>query len=204
VTVRLLNSSGTVLATTTTDINGVYRFANIAVSTYSIVIDATTLADDIQATIDNDGISTANSATVTLQSTQTTLTMNFGYMRHNPPGTGTRGYWVNHPAAWPVNSLYLGGVFYTKNDAIAVLQRATKGDMTYAMAAQLIATKLNLAGGNQSSCITSTVVNADAWMAQHPVGSNVKGNSSAWNVGEPLHNTLDDYNNGRLCAQHID
>jgi hypothetical protein len=73
------------------------------------------------------------------------------------------------------------------------------------MAAQLIATKLNLANGNASSCITSTVVSADSWLAQHPIGSGVKGNSSAWsNPGNTLHNTLDDYNNGRMCAEHID
>jgi hypothetical protein len=41
-------------------------------------------------------------------------------------------------------------------------------------------------------------------MAIYPAGSNVSGGSAAWTVGAPLHQTLDDYNNGRLCAPHRD
>jgi hypothetical protein len=35
-----------------------------------------------------------------------------------------------------------------------------------------------------------------------PVGSGVSGGSAAWALGEPLHQTLDAYNNGLLCAPH--
>jgi hypothetical protein len=34
--------------------------------------------------------------------------------------------------------------------------------------------------------------------AYRPIGSGVAASSPEW--GEPLHTTLDDYNNGRLCA----
>jgi hypothetical protein len=37
------------------------------------------------------------------------------------PGTGTPGYWKNHPDAWPVSSITVGGVAYTKAQAIAWL-----------------------------------------------------------------------------------
>jgi hypothetical protein len=191
--------------TTVTNVNGVYSFPSLYAGSYKIRVESGTLADDIIPTADIDGINTVHCACTTVNAGGSNPVGNFGYMRSNPPGTGTRGYWVNHPAAWPVSSLYLGGVLYTKQQAIEVLQRATKGDVTYSMAAQLIATKLNLANGNVSSCITSTVVSADSWLSTYPIGSGVKGNSSAWtNTGNSLHNTLDDYNNGRMCAEHID
>jgi len=32
------------------------------------------------------------------------------------PGTGTPGYWKNHPGAWPVQTIVVGGIEYTKTD----------------------------------------------------------------------------------------
>jgi hypothetical protein len=208
VTVRLavdVNNDGVTDTTlvAVTDINGSYRFANLSAGRYTLRIDSTTLADDVIPTADPDGISTVSTASMVLQRWASDGSSNFAYRRLNPPGTGTRGYWVNHPSAWPVSCLYLGSTLYTKAQALTVLQRATKGDMTYAMAAQLIAAKLNLYNGNQSSCIGQTVSDADTWMTSHGVGSGVTGGSSAWSTGSPLHNDLDDYNNGRLCAEHI-
>lgn len=123
-----------------------------------------------------------------------------------PPaaGAGTPGYWKNHPEAWPVDSLVLGGVTYTKDAAIAILSTPKSRDMTYALASQLIATKLNLLIGTDPSCITDTVAAADAWLATYPIGSGVPASSDAWRVGEPLKTTLDDYNNGLLCAPSRD
>ncbi|MFP5377065.1 MAG: hypothetical protein ACLGIO_09845 [Acidimicrobiia bacterium] len=125
----------------------------------------------------------------------------------NPPpgaGAGTPGYWRNHPEAWPVDSLVLGGVTYTKDAAIAILATPTSRDMTYVLASQLIATKLNLLIGTDPSCITGTVAAADAWLATYPIGSGVRAGSDAWRVGEPLKTTLDAYNNGLLCAPSRD
>ncbi|MGH9152725.1 MAG: hypothetical protein ACRD03_10085, partial [Acidimicrobiales bacterium] len=125
----------------------------------------------------------------------------------NPPpgaGAGTPGYWKNHPEAWPVDSLVLGGVTYTKDAAIAILDTPKSRDMTYALASQLIATKLNLLIGTDPSCITGTVAAADAWLATYPIGSGVPAGSDAWRVGEPLKTTLDAYNNGLLCAPSRD
>jgi hypothetical protein len=126
-----------------------------------------------------------------------------------PSGVGTRtqGYWKNHPNAWPApyaSSIPIGGVTYSKSAAISLMQAATKGDKTYTMFQQLVAAKLNVAKGAESSCIASTIAAADAWMASHPVGSGVSASSSAWSVGGPLHDRLDDYNNGLLCAPHED
>jgi hypothetical protein len=79
------------------------------------------------------------------------------------------------------------------------------GDKTITMFRSLVSTKLNLAIGTDSSCIASTVASADAWMTTYgPLGSRVKASSYAWRVGEPLYRTLDNYNNGMLCAPSRD
>jgi hypothetical protein len=109
---------------------------------------------------------------------------------------------MNHPAAWPVDQLSIGGTIYTKDQLIDFMKHPTKGDVTYTIAAHLIAAKLNVGVGNLSSCIEPTIAAADAWLAQYPLGSNVKagGANSPWQIGEPLSSTLDAYNNGLLCA----
>lgn len=116
------------------------------------------------------------------------------------PGTGTPGYWKNHPEAWPVDNITIGGVNFTKDDAIAYMMMAVKGDKTKTMFPALVSAKLNVIIGNDDSCISDTIEDADAWMANNSVGSGVKGNSIAWQNGEPLYETLDDYNNGYMCA----
>ncbi|HSG40435.1 MAG TPA: hypothetical protein VLE27_12415, partial [Thermoanaerobaculia bacterium] len=97
-----------------------------------------------------------------------------------------------------------GGVTYTKSQAIALMGRPGKGDKSYDLFKQLVATKLNLIIGNSATCISSTVASADAWQTTYPPGSNVKGSGAAWQTGGPLHTKLDDYNNGELCAAHRD
>lgn len=120
------------------------------------------------------------------------------------PGTGTPGYWKNHPLAWPVDSITVGGVPYTKAQAIQWLKKVGK-DKTTTMFSSLVPAKLNVLIGNDGSCVDATIAAADDWMAVHgPVGSNVHASSDAWAAGQPLHVTLDSYNNGLLCAPHRD
>lgn len=123
-----------------------------------------------------------------------------------PPGTGTPGYWKNHPEAWPVEEITIGDVTYTKEDAIGNMKNPGKGDKTYTMFRALVSAKLNVLIGNDDSCIADTISEADAWMVEYgPVGEDVRGNSDAWKCGEPLYWLLDDYNNGKLpCASHRD
>lgn len=119
--------------------------------------------------------------------------------------TRTQGYWKTHKNAWPVEKITIGGVTYTKTEAINWLKTPVKDDMTIAMFYQLVAAKLNVVNGCASSCIGETITNADNWMFEYgPVGSGVLASSSAWGIGEPLKDTLDDYNNGLLCAPHCD
>jgi len=126
------------------------------------------------------------------------------------PGTGTPGYWKNHPDAWPVDAsdlpvtIMIGGVPYSKDAALAGLAKITK-DKTTTMFSSLLSAKLNVLIGNSDSCLSGpngAIAQGDAWMALHPLNSNVLASSDAWRIGEPIHQTLDAYNNGLLCAPH--
>ena len=123
------------------------------------------------------------------------------------PGTGTPGYWKNHPDAWPVEEITIGGVTYSKAVAIVEMGAPEKGDKTRTIFRALVAAKLNVLIDNDDSCIADVIAAADAWMATHgPVGSKVKGGgkNSPWRDGEGLYVQMDDYNNGLLCAPSRD
>jgi hypothetical protein len=131
------------------------------------------------------------------------LTYDFGYrIPPTNPGTGTIGYWKNHPEAWPVSSITIGGVTYTKAQAIAIMNSKSGGDKTYDLFNQLVAAKLNVMIGNDASCISADIQAADAWLTAHPLGSKVAASSAAWQQISTTHDRLDLYNNGGLCAPH--
>ena len=116
----------------------------------------------------------------------------------------TQGYWMNHSSAWCVPSITIGGVTYNKANAITLMQHATNGDMTYQMFSQLVAAELNVncLDSNQS-CVSDVIQAADSFMAVHNVGSGVRANSSDWQAIAWAYNTLYNYNQGNLCALHI-
>jgi hypothetical protein len=121
--------------------------------------------------------------------------------------TRTQGYWKNPKKDWPVSSIIIGGVSYTKGEAIDELKTPVKKDMTRAMFYQLVAAKLNVANNADDSCIALNISEADAWMVAHPLGSGVTADSAAWQdpfEGEYLKDRLDDYNNGLLCVPHCE
>lgn len=74
----------------------------------------------------------------------------------------TQGYWKNHASAWPVSSLTLGSQTYTKAELLAILNTPVKGDASIDLAHQLIAAKLNIAAGADSTPIAATITDADA------------------------------------------
>jgi hypothetical protein len=159
-------------------------------------------------TVDSDGAPDGlgnSTTTATLVSGTFTSDVDFGFYSKptTAPGTGTPGYWKNHPEAWPVESISIGGVIFTKAQALGWMDKLSK-DKTTTMFSSLLSAKLNVLVGNDSSCVAGTITEADAWMAAHPVGSGVHAASLAWKVGEPLHRQMDNYNNGMLCAPHRD
>jgi hypothetical protein len=120
------------------------------------------------------------------------------------PGTGTPGFWKNHLCAWPVDELVIGGRVYGKTQAVILMNMPVNRDKTYSLFQQLVAAKLNVAAGNVHGCIDAALAAADNWMSIHHAGSNVRGSSQAWQSISGVHQQLDDYNNGRLCAPSRD
>ncbi|HVR98372.1 MAG TPA: SdrD B-like domain-containing protein, partial [Thermoanaerobaculia bacterium] len=206
VTVQLLNGSGTVIATTVTAGDGNYTFTNLPPATYTVRVVSSTLPTGYTPTYDPDGTATAHTAIVNL--TASRVDIDFGYRSVPPqqPGTGTLGYWKTHPEAWPVQQITVGDVTYTKAQAIYLMGLPGRGDKTYDLFKQLVAAKLNVIIGNNSSCIQLTIQQADLWLTTYGLGTNVRSSSAAWTTGGggQLHQTLDDYNNGLLCAPHRD
>ena len=123
----------------------------------------------------------------------------YGYGYCSP---GTPGYWRNHPEAWPVDEITIGGVVYSKSDAIDLIFAPGRGDKTYSLFEHLVAARLNVMKGCDDTCVADTITAADNWLIAHPLDSGIRGNSEWWKdpgQGEDLKDILDDYNNGRLC-----
>jgi SdrD B-like domain len=213
VLVTIVSATDGSMTTTLTDGNGVYAFL-VPPDTYQTFVQIPVGTSPSPAnvgtndTIDSDGVSNGLGSSVATTTTTATNPVNidtdFGFVPSavQSPGTGTPGYWKNHPEAWPVASITIGGVTYTRDQAIAWLKQLSK-DKTTTMFSSLVSAKLNVLIGNDSSCVGSTIAAADLWMATYgPVGSGVLASSQAWAIGEPLHQQMDAYNNGLLCAPH--
>ncbi len=130
----------------------------------------------------------------------------FGYFPAHPPGVGTPGFWRNHPSAWPVPEIWMGGSRYRRDDALRLMSAEKRKDKSYDLFRHLAASRLNAAAGNDWSCVAAAMSAADSWLIRHPPGSQVAARSAAWQQsGEALKDALDAYNNGRLpCARHRD
>ncbi len=80
VTVNLENSSGTVIATLTTNSSGFYNFTNIAPGNYTVCVVQSTIPVGYIETYDSDGLATPNCASGTVPVGQE-ITLNFGYFK---------------------------------------------------------------------------------------------------------------------------
>jgi hypothetical protein len=87
VQVQLLNSNGTVIATTVTDINGLYLFSDLPPGTYTVRVSTNSLPAGLAAnqTFDPDAVRD-HRTTVTLASGDAIRTANFGY-NWRPPNS---------------------------------------------------------------------------------------------------------------------
>jgi hypothetical protein len=113
-------------------------------------------------------------------------------------GVGNINYWQNQNNTWPVASITIGGITYTREQARAILVGNTN-DRSKQVARQLIAAKLNILSGNNSSCIYQVIADAEAWLRTYPINSA----SPNWTTGRPIHDALESYNNGRsTCATY--
>jgi len=115
--------------------------------------------------------------------------------------TFTLGYWKTHPDAWPVSSLTLGTVTYTKTQLLSILNQQAQGNGLVSLAHQVIAAKLSIANGADPTPIAAALAAADALIGSlvvPPVGSG----SLDPNDTDPTSHTLDSYNNGNLGVSH--
>lgn len=116
--------------------------------------------------------------------------------------TVTLGFWKNHASAWPVTTLTLGSVSYTKAQLLAIFGTPVRGNGLISLAHQLIAAKLNVAAG-ASPPGGNAIANADALiggLVVPSVGSGFLSPSST----STLTSALDAYNNGNAGPPHCD
>jgi len=115
------------------------------------------------------------------------------------PAPLTQGYWKTHASAWPTQTLTLGGVSYTQSQLLGLLDTPPRGNATIILVYQLIAAKLNTFN-SAPNCATSTIAAADAWLAANGGATGtVRSATTAGQTAVSLANTLDSYNNARLC-----
>lgn len=183
-----------------TDTNGYYIFPNVGPGKHTITVDTETLSDDVDALRDNDGTRSPNSTTVTTAGGDTVAALNFSYRRSAPECRtyNPRGYWSQKNCRWPTQYIKIGGRTCNRSSIEKILWSPTRGDMTYELAAELIAAKLNCANGRGNRDIEEVIEDADEWLRYCRVGSKVSSRSSAWrNKGKGLCEKLNDYNMGR-------
>src|SRR5688572_6266736 len=117
--------------------------------------------------------------------------------------TFTQGFWKNHPEAWPVNSLSLGGNVYTQAQLLLILNTPVRGNGLISLAHQLIAAKLNVAFGAPDDDIADEIAAADALIGAllvPPIGSGYLHPS----VTSALNDELDDFNNSQLTGDECE
>jgi cysteine-rich repeat protein len=114
--------------------------------------------------------------------------------------TLTQGFWKNHESAWPVSSLTLGNVTYTKAELLEILRTPVMGNGLISLAHQLIAAKLNVAAGADDASIEASIDAADDLIGDLVIGEDSVSTDS---VGD-LVGKLDAFNNGDTGPGHCD
>jgi hypothetical protein len=124
-----------------------------------------------------------------------------------PPPTNnvcphTQGYWKNHPAAWAVTNLVIGGFNYNQAALLKTLKTAPKkGNAAIILAHQLISTLLSYASGSDSGIPQVNQAIADAQTLLTGLAlpkANVKSSTPTGQAMVAAAKILDDYNNGKL------
>lgn len=116
------------------------------------------------------------------------------------PGVHGHGYWRNHLNDWPVDSLTIGGRTFSKAQIVFLMRLPERGDKTRHLFRELVAAKLNVAAGNDESCIIEAMDAAETFLARLTINSAQKASSHQWKRIFPAVRRLADYNEGRLCA----
>jgi hypothetical protein len=228
VIVHLMDCNGNVLATDTTDANGLYWFGDLMPGDYNIQFELPTGfmfspqdqgSDDA---LDSDAdVTTGMTICTTLDDNEQDSTWDAGIYLPEEHCTRTIGYWKTHDGSGPqpdvVTALlpqWLGTPLGLKsidvtNTTIShnILSQDVYGTPKNGITklyAQLLGAKLNAANDADISLISATIAAADVFLATHD-----------WNDWDSLskaqktmvlgwQSTLDDYNNGLIGPIHCD
>lgn len=124
--------------------------------------------------------------------------------------TFTQGYWKTHASgkkdAWPVASLEIGGIVYTKAELVAIMEAPTAGNGIMSLVQQLIAAKLNVLSGASDASIATAIADADQ-MIDDAGGKIVPPYTSPYlapSVTSALNDELTDFNEGTTGPGHCE
>jgi hypothetical protein len=109
-----------------------------------------------------------------------------------------QGYWKSHASAWPVSSLTLGTVTYSKLQLLGILNTSTMADASVILAKAEIATLLSLAKGSNPASICSAIADANAALGTSTVPELVRPMTVQGQTMVGESNTLSSYNRGNL------
>lgn len=117
----------------------------------------------------------------------------------------SQGYWKTHPETWPVSSLRLGNVLYSKAQLLEIWNTAAEGNGLVALAHQLMAAKLNIvAGALAPSSVTDDIHAADALIGSRivpPVGNGFLSPNSSSDLTDDLEEFNTEESGDIGCAQ---
>ena len=119
------------------------------------------------------------------------------------------GEWIASGASWPVHGMMLGGVAYPETALRELLAEPEGGDASVMVARELVAARLNVAGGAETEAVLDEVMSgADAWLAENGGGKRVPygveaapegvANPSGWDGAEDLAAVMERFNEGGL------
>ncbi len=112
-----------------------------------------------------------------------------------------QGYWKNTPT-WPVTQLMLGSQSYTQVELLILLNTPAQGDASLILVHQLIAAKLNMAAGLDTTVVSGVISQGDALLAGF-TGRLPYGIAPSDGSGQTLVNLssiLVSYNEGQLTV----
>lgn len=106
----------------------------------------------------------------------------------------TQGWWKNHPDKWPVNSLKVGNVIYTKNQLLLIFNQPAAGNGLISLAHQLITAKLNVAAGAVVPAVITTAIAAADAMVGNRIIPPIGGGFISPSVTSNLNDVLEEFN----------
>jgi len=115
------------------------------------------------------------------------------------------GYWKNNSSAWPVQSLMLGTVTYTKAQLITILNtpvgRGNNADASLILADQLIPAKLSIAAGAVApQAVLDSIASANALIGSNTIPMHARPNRQPGARMVAIANFLAGFNNGAITT----